>query len=124
MNLTLSERFVLIGILPAEGNFLTMKRLRELREALSPSDAEQKEFGIKEIKDAEGRKTGGLSWDSTHSAIERVIEIGESMTDLIVKVLKKLDDTNKLGLTHLTLYEKFVERKGEAPAREKPNADP
>ena len=45
--LTMGERFVLLNNLPKEGDLVTFKILRKLRETLSPSEAEIKEYGFK-----------------------------------------------------------------------------
>ena len=111
MLLTLHERYALSMILPVQGNFLTMKRLRQLREALGTTDAEKKEFGITEKDDR-------IGWAPEHNQTEREIEIGENMTDLTVKTLRKLDDDGKLSVAHVGLFEKFVE-KVQPPTTEK-----
>ena len=45
--LTMAERFILLNNLPREGDLVTFKILRKLRETLSPSEAEIKEYGFK-----------------------------------------------------------------------------
>ena len=45
--LSMAERFVLLSNLPREGDLVTFKILRKLRETLSPSEAEIKEYGFK-----------------------------------------------------------------------------
>ena len=45
--LTMAERFVLLNNIPVEGDLVTFKILRKLRETLSPSEAEIKEYGFK-----------------------------------------------------------------------------
>jgi len=45
--LTMGERFVLLNNLPKEGDLVTFKILRKLRETLAPSEAEIKEYGFK-----------------------------------------------------------------------------
>ena len=45
--LTMGERFVLLNNLPREGNLVTFKILRKLRETLSPSETEIEEYGFK-----------------------------------------------------------------------------
>ena len=45
--LTMGERFVLVNNLPQQGDLVTFKILRKLRETLSPSEAEIKEYGFK-----------------------------------------------------------------------------
>lgn len=44
--LTLSERFAILGILPVEDNFATLKIMRKLREQLSLTEVEIKEYGV------------------------------------------------------------------------------
>ena len=112
MLLTLHERFAIPTLLPEQGNFLMMKRLRELREALPPTEAEQEEFGFEEVLDDSGEPTGRVRWKKEANDVEREVEIGESMTDLITKTLKKLDEQEKLGPQHVSLYKKFVEPGG------------
>ena len=45
--LNMAERFILLNNLPKEGDLVTFKILRKLRETLSPSEAEIKEYGFK-----------------------------------------------------------------------------
>jgi len=45
--LTMGERFVLLNNLPAQGDLVTFKILRKLRETLSPSEKEIKDYGFK-----------------------------------------------------------------------------
>ncbi len=45
--LTMGERFVLLNNLTREGDLVTFKILRKLRETLSPSEAEIKDYGFK-----------------------------------------------------------------------------
>lgn len=50
-NLTIADRFAILGILPAEGNFATAKLVRELREQLSLTEAEIKEYGVVQVSE-------------------------------------------------------------------------
>lgn len=45
--LTMGERFVLLNNLPREGDLVTFKILRKLRETLSPDESEIKAYGFK-----------------------------------------------------------------------------
>ena len=45
--LTMGERFVLLNNLPREGDLVTFKILRKLRDTLSPSETEIEEYGFK-----------------------------------------------------------------------------
>jgi len=108
MKLTVMERMTLIGILPPAGNFVTLKIVRKLREALSFGEGELKALSVKEIGN------GRVSWDPEKEEPDgKEIEIGEKATDIIVEALKKLDEDSKLTEQHFSLYEKFVDSKPE-----------
>ncbi len=100
MKLILLERFTTLGILPKESNFATLKIVRELQEALSLSEAEVKEFELKQ-------DGGQYKWNKKGNE-EREIKIGEKATDIIVEALKELDNSKKLTPNHVPLWEKFV----------------
>jgi len=101
--LTVLERLVLLSILPKEGNFVTLKLVRKLRENLSFDEAEIKELNFAQDGDQ-------VKWNEKANVTKRV-NIGEKMNDLIQEALKKLDDEKKLREDHFSLYEKFVEKK-------------
>ena len=100
MNLSVKERLILLSILPQEGNFITLKVVRKLREALS--------FSEEEIKKYKFVQSGSqVTWDNT---IEqgKEIEIGEKATDIITETLKKLDEQKKLKDEYFSVCEKFI----------------
>lgn len=103
MKLTIHERIILASILPPAGTFVTLGLVRKLREALSFSEQEHKDFGI-----LVNNETGTVNWKDEHATTETEIEIGEKMTDLVVETLKKLDKEAKLTEHHFSLYEKFI----------------
>ena len=47
--LTLGDRFTILSILPAEGNFATLKIMRKLREQMSLNETEIKEYNVVQI---------------------------------------------------------------------------
>ena len=100
MKLNLLERFTILQILPAEGNFSTLKINRDLQESLAPTEKEFKDFEI--VQEDERTR-----WNQK-GMIEKEIEIGEKATDMIVKSLKKLDEDKKLTAQHISVFEKFV----------------
>ena len=100
MELQISERLVLLSILPMEGDFTTLKIVRELRESLSFNEEEHEKHNFRQ----EGSKT---FWDNDTGELKE-IPIGEKATDIIVDALKKLNDDKKLRDEHFSLYEKFV----------------
>jgi len=102
MDLTVLERLVLSNVLPKEGNFTTLKLVRELREALSFDELEHKKLGF--IQDGDQ-----VRWNESAKLVKS-FEIGEKMMDLISETLTKLDKEEKLRDEHFSLYEKFVEK--------------
>jgi len=102
MKLTVLERLALLNILPKEGNFITLKIVRKLREDLSFSEEEIKRL---EFKEDEGR----VSWNPREAEkIIKDIKIGNKANSIIVEILEKLDKEKKLTDQHFTLYEKFI----------------
>lgn len=136
MKLTVAERFVLQRVLPPETNYVTLKAIGKLRKDLSFSDEENRvlqfrvelsepvvkkvfdvvrsnpAFSREEISQLEifFQKAGGMMlWDGNAEPPGGAeIPVGEIATIEIVKALKQLNEQNKLGPEHLTLYEKFV----------------
>ena len=103
MELTPLERMALLSILPKEGDFLTLKRLRELKESLVFTD---EEIFDKQVVQVEG---GGIQWSDMPDCNQPAeIPIGEIMNDLIVKTLKQLDSQRKLTEQTVGIYERFV----------------
>lgn len=102
MKLNVMERMVVLQVLPAESNFVTLKIVRDLQQNLIGfSEAELKDFEIKQLED------GRVSWN-VKGAEPKEIKIGEKATEIIVEAFKELDKQNKLTPTHLDAYEKFV----------------
>jgi hypothetical protein len=101
MLLDTKERLMLLAILPKEGDFTTLKIVRQMRDNLSFTEEEYK--ALKFVNLPNGQVQWQLSGD-----ISREIPIGEKATDLIVSALKKLNEAKKLTEDHFGLYEKFV----------------
>lgn len=100
MKLNVLERIMALGILPEVGNFATLRIVNDLKLVLSLTEAEFKEFGIRQ----EG---GQMNWNPK-GAEEREVKIGEKATDILKEALQKLDEEEKLTSQHFSLYEKFV----------------
>ena len=100
MELKVFERISLLGILPKEGDFATLKIIRQLREDLSFSEEEHKDLNIQMVGE-------GLSWDQEKDK-GKDIEIGDKAKEIISDALKQLDKQKKLPMQCLTLYEEFI----------------
>jgi hypothetical protein len=98
LELTVSERLVLIQILPQEGDFATLRVVRDLRSALSFSEAELAALKFR----TEGEN---LHWEPQPAAD---IDIGPRALVLIADTLKDLNTKKKLRLDQVDLYERFT----------------
>lgn len=117
IKLTFNERLTILGILPQEGNFTTLKILRDLQEALSFTEEEYKKYEIKnggeKFVDAKGEEgivpIGQIRYNpfTTREEVER--PIGSKGKKIIADALKELDKNKKLNQNHYSLYEKFIE---------------
>ena len=112
MKLLVKERIVLLNILPKEGDFKTLKQLREFRELLSFTDEESAMLKFKN-----NAETGMITWDEPGTEPEgdeekkfysREFEILPSMGAIIAEALTILNKEKKLNEDTLILYEKFV----------------
>jgi len=113
--LNIAERIALLNILPAQGNLVTLKIVRDLQSRLSFSEEEVKKYKIKSTP-APGGAT--VVWDSDFAKETKEIEIGDIAMDVIVEQLKMLEGQKRLRLEMLDLYERFV--KGPAPDKVAP----
>ena len=100
MKLNVVERINLLGILPAETNYVTFKIVNDLKSNLSFSEDEIKEYEIK-FKEQ-------MVFFNPDKSKDKEIKIGEKATDIIIEALEKLDKENKINENNISLYEKFV----------------
>lgn len=104
MNLTILERILLLGMLPEKGNIVTLKIVRNLRDALSFSENEIKELSITQSQD------GQISWNAAKECNAGTeIDIGEKARDIIVDVLQKNNKSESLTDQHISLFDKFID---------------
>jgi len=103
MKLNVLERMMLLNVMPREGSFVSLKVVGELRNELSFSEAEHKKYKFNETE-------GRVSWNPAVEQMKEV-HIGEKASDIIVEELEKLDKDKKLTMEHISLYEKFVDKK-------------
>jgi len=135
VKLTVIERIVLQNILPQEGDFITLKLIRKLREALSFSEKEIAEIDFKnywqcskcqkEELSAEAVKCGDcdvymqpagkVNWnDEKAKKVVKDVFMGDKMLALCSSTLKKLSDEQKLTEQHMSLFEKFTKAEEDA----------
>jgi hypothetical protein len=102
MKLDILERLLLLNILPAEGNVVTLRIIQDLKTKLGFTEEEIKKVNLRQ-------EEGRVAWDDTTYVVE--IPVGEKATDIIVAALNKMNGENKLTESHIPLYERFVEKK-------------
>lgn len=107
MELNVAERFALLGVLPQQGNAITLRIIRELQGRLSFTEEELKHYNIQTHTMPDG--SARVTWTPELSEEETDVPIGEAATDVIKGELTRLNATNQLHVTMLPLYEKFVE---------------
>lgn len=96
------DRFVLLNILPPEGDVATIKIVHRLRMDLAPTEQEFKDYKIVQ-------KEGQVMWDDAMEQKRGAQEkkIGPKAYIMIEEAFKKLSDDKKLTEGHLLTYEKF-----------------
>jgi len=101
MLLNVKQRLLLLNILPDEGNYDTLRIVRDQQNLLS--------FNEEEIKRLKIRREGEMyQWDeATDEPVE--IVIGEVAFNMIKRSLRQLDTQGQLKVEFLPLYEHFVE---------------
>lgn len=98
MQLTISERLNLLGILPAQGNLLTIKELRVMREALAPNETERNALNIR----VEGDQ---IHWDNEGDPVDVTLSLMQC--EIAKKALHDLDAREQMTEPLLPLWDKF-----------------
>ena len=98
MKLSVGDRLILLGIIPQQGDFTTLKIIRNMRDELSFSEEEHEKLKFRQ----EAEMT---YWEEE---LEKEINFGDKATGIITDAFKKLSEQKKLRIEHMELYEKFV----------------
>lgn len=107
MKLKIAERFALLGVLPQQGNVITLRIIRDLQSRLSLTEEEIKHFNVQNHVNPDG--SARITWNPELSEEETDVPIGEAATGVIKENLTRLNAQNQLHVTMLPLYEKFIE---------------
>ena len=96
------DRFVLLNILPPEGDISTIKIVHRLRMELAPTEKELKDYKIQQ-------QEGQVVWDDAQEkkigAQEK--KIGAKAYSIIEEAFRKLNKDKKLTEGHLETFLKF-----------------
>ena len=105
MKLNLSERIVLLDVLPARGNYETMATIEKLTAALRVSEEEQDKHNFKQ----DGTR---VSFDP--SGLEQVeVELSARGLAFLITVLTKKDKEEDLTLPAYEMFKRLKEEVGE-----------
>lgn len=107
--LGVKDRIMLLGILPVEENFLTLKVVRELKSKVGFTDEEHTKLSLKfhETKDDFGKPRTSFTWD-LKADTPREFEFGDKESEIIRDALTALDKAKKLSEGHFVLCETFM----------------
>ena len=96
------DRFVLLNILPAEGDISTIKIVHRLRMELAPTEKEVADYKIEQ-------KESQVIWDDAMEKKRGAQEkkIGPKAFSIIEEAFEKLNKEKKLTEGHLETYLKF-----------------
>ena len=96
------DRFVLLNVLPPEGDVTTIKIVHRLRQDLAPTEQEFKDYKIVQ-------KEGQVMWDDRVEQKKGAQEkkIGPKAYIMIEEAFEKLNKEKKLTEGHLDTFLKF-----------------
>lgn len=99
MELTIAERFMAQSVMPAQGNFVTLRVIMEAQMAIGFTSDEIEKYGI---VSAEGLTT----WSKEHAKTTSDIHISNAAMDILREELDKLNGDSQLTAQHMSLFEK------------------
>lgn len=99
MKLNIAERIHAQQLLPATGSYVTLKLIREAREALSFSSDEITKYDIVE-------RDNQIHW--AENTYLKDVKLDPVVEKMIVEKLTQLDVDEKLSEHQATLYSKFI----------------
>jgi hypothetical protein len=102
VKLTLFERFVVMTLMPVEGNYRTLKIIWDLQMELATTEEENKLAGLVDLPG------GGTDAEDWGAVPPKEIVFGDVAKALVVDALTKLNNEEKLTRQHMSLYEKFI----------------
>ena len=98
-----------MNILPQQGNILTLRTLRSLKERLVFTEEEIKEYKIESKATPDGNAY--IVWGKEYDSVTTYIDIGENSSGIIVQQLMQLNSKGLLREQAVSLWDKFVENK-------------
>lgn len=97
--MTITDRVLMQGLLPSEGNYITLKNSQAINDKLKFSTLEEEQCGM-ELKDS------SLTWKKD---LEKDIEFSASEIEFIQKVLTEKSEKNELKINVFPIAKIFLE---------------
>lgn len=109
MKLSIHDRIVVSGLLPEKGNIVSVKLVREAREALAITADEVESLSFVLTPE------GNASWDASAEAATGPTDIAlpDAAQELVRQSLHKLDASGSLTVEHIRAWDMFLGRETE-----------
>lgn len=101
MKLDILQRLTIVGLMPEKSNYAEMLAVTALAQKLALTGDELLKWNVKTLDN------GKVMWNAS-SDTSTDIELSEGDCKLIVKYLRKLDETNSLTIPHMKIWDIFV----------------
>ena len=101
MELSVLDRLLILNILPEEGNVITLKMIRDIKELVG-FNAEEVGFLKFEYPG------GGVRWDPEYKDYTVEVDLPGAFREYIKERLMDLNKKEKLHEEHISIYDKFV----------------
>lgn len=103
MQFNISERLLLLAIIPRQGDITTLRIVKELTNELSFSEEEHKNLNLR-------TENGLVHWNAANDFGKEVL-FGDVAVKLVCSALADLEGRKSLGLEYLDLYDRFMQEK-------------
>lgn len=102
MKLSVPERMALLEIMPAQSSYEGVTEIFRTINVLRLTDDEAIAIDVQPIE-------GSIQFNQEKAmTLITDIPIGEWMTNVIRKILRKIDEADELTINQMSLYEKFI----------------
>ena len=116
MPLTVVERMVIPRILPTQGDFRTLRIVKRINAKVELTDDEVEVLNVRQVgdrlhwRDGTEEDVSDEEREILHTLVKegKEIELEEAELELLREELRKLNDSKRLEMNMISLYEKIV----------------
>lgn len=102
LELGVFERLLILNLLPPEGDFTTLRIIRDLKRELSFSE---EELAVLQFEQSES----DIKWNREGGDIKKTVTFGDKAQALIRESLGRLSETKKATEAHLRIADLFLD---------------